>query len=280
MILIPLAGYLVLNSERNNLRAQVIKNVSNKDVSNLIAYGQPSIYAINYDETLVKGSNFIIQRYNLQKYFAALSIAVSKAVKSIYILDYVAHGSAMEDNSPFSAELRIAYDLYFKAIEDVVISNPNINYVRVLQIPLGVNVEFESEIEILKYSLNNLYSPARKHISNLIDAPNFKFFVLSKAIRSISEIIIDENVWFIEIDKYEVSGISRPDRLLSYNKNNEQNGLFEDEVRLINKVLKKHTPVTREQLVDTVKLLQEDLNRIASSIENNRRELAKDFEDV
>lgn len=214
---------------------------------------------------LTSDDNIEAQKLTFGKYFETLKEYISKAQTSIIILDLIDHLETMKisEYKPHELEknkiLQDCYIKYFNYIEDFLIKNNKVTYIRILMLPAFSNTYRElfgtKSIPVVEENLRILlYEPKKKHIERMFEAVNqgkisrnnFKLFYLENPIRALSEVVIDSNFWLHEIDIHNKKGVSMPDCLFINEGTNDvsMKYLIEKEKELIEKIISKKSAKT------------------------------------
>lgn len=172
------------------------------------------LYSVNFRAADMNDELYDLELVRLMKYFHAIIEKVRLAKTSIIALDYIAHGPRMESKMRLAPALAECYKFYFQEIEKVI-QNKKIKYIRILQLPLGSKSLYPNVGSAwdVATKISDLYTSTVVHIADSIGRENFQLYIFNRAIRSYSEIIIDNDTWITELDLYDRDSLSLPDRL-------------------------------------------------------------------
>ena len=175
----------------------------------------PRIFYIDYLKYLKPNVSQRDMRDAIDKYFLYIKNEIKKSKSKITVLDYFEHTHEIEDTGAFYERLRDGYRDYYRTIETTVKGNSEISYTRILQLPLGAPSDFGSSAQLYRYALKviDIYSPLWEHIVNMRNCNNFFMYVINVPLRTPSEMIIDNSVWFFESDRYNKGAKITPDLL-------------------------------------------------------------------
>lgn len=157
----------------------------------------------------------------VKQYFEKLHENLAKVRKSIVVLDYLSHNKHNKIKIHKYGEeifLESEYEKYFDYLEDICAKNPEIQYTRILQLPLDIHVKsgdrFNNDYDfLLKRTLELIFPQTLKHLKNLESYPNFKLFIINPPIRLASHMILDNEILLSEYDRYDEFGEANPDTL-------------------------------------------------------------------
>lgn len=157
----------------------------------------------------------------LKLYFQTIGKEIAKVQSSITIVDYIKNNFQSANDyllSEYSETYHGLYADYLQQIEKRLLllkqNNQKIQYNRFYQTPLGdIRKEVFGGDKIL-CGVDMIYSETIKHFIRLWKAGiEAKMFLLPKAVRPTSYMLIDDQMILSEYVKYDKDGFSRPDIL-------------------------------------------------------------------
>ena len=167
-----------------------------------------------------------IDRKSIDTYFNLTNQYISKAKKSIKVVDYLPSNNVIkglyDDTSAYSDEnadyLIKKYVEYYENLERVVASNDKLEYTRISQVSgmyrkdeLSEREEIEKAIELMTPTLISHIAESLKIFNK--ERNKFEFYVCSKPAVLYNFVIIDNKYILSEYPFYNPEGVSFPDEM-------------------------------------------------------------------
>jgi len=291
LLIILVASLIVIFRISNLIQNQISNETSklqshNKTIEELISLKGVKIFSstIEFNDKIHENLE------SLKRHYQNASNIISRAEESIIVFNYIDSHPAVKsifqklENDPNCKEkVKECYSVirkYYEIIEDKI-KNSGVNYTRVTMLPLSYppinkisEAEYSSENKTFKDSLNRFtYEHINKCLNINTRESKIHIKILPFAVSNYSFAIVDNKNLILELDRYNISGYSFSNHILSI-KDKEQGDVVKSFESIADEYAHKafELEVTRdfERTIGEIKNQHLELNKkeIENSIKN------------
>lgn len=227
------------------------------------------------DEVVSELSSFRVSSYDINThdreevfrfystYLESLTKFVQLARKSLLIVDYISHGKALDEiikDDAYGERILDMYRAYFKSLEDLLQTYPDLTYRRIIQLPVDDKLSELDErggvVPAMSHPLARVATDSFilsiEHLRRMESNPRFDLYILSRPIRLYSFVIVDEMYMLCEYDRYLAKGMVPDLAYLDFGgpENPKVQKVIDIQVKLVESAMEKLEPIKREAFVE------------------------------